>query len=163
LEVRINALKEEYQKSVDDLNEYRNSLKKRTDRILIKKYFPSWAKGAEDRISRVSYYPSRGTTIEFFIGKEEDSTTSTIMVYDCNTEIASRFFSKEEEKVKSLNEASNKKRTELTMVQKNYEELQKSPRRVKAQLIRNFLGNTSEGRKILSAITTSPKMKLLDK
>jgi predicted nucleic acid-binding Zn-ribbon protein len=120
------------------------------DKYLLKKFLPKTIVTDEIPTVNGGYYSN--TTLRFRYNDYE------IVINSCDTRDVSAFCKTKQAENDKLNEQIKELNIRINVLDVEIFNIQKSPKRLKAQMLKNFLGSSKDGQQVLELINTKTKI-----
>lgn len=127
-----------------------NNYNEKHEKYLLKKFLPKTIVTDEIPTIHGGYYSS--VTLRFKYNDYE------IVIPNCDTRDLSAFAKAKEAENDKLNEQIRELNTKINELNIEIVNIQKSPKRLKAQMLKNFLGTSKDGQQVLELINSKTKI-----
>jgi hypothetical protein len=120
------------------------------DKYLLKKFLPKTIVTDEVPVVNATYYSS--TNLRFKYNDYE------VVIPGCDTRDLSAFAKAKQAENDKLNEQIRELNIRISVLDAEIVNIQKSPKRLKAQMLKNFLGSSKDGQQVLELINSKTKI-----
>jgi prenyltransferase beta subunit len=120
------------------------------DKYLLKKYLPKTIVTDEVPVVNTAYYSS--TTLKFRYSEYD------VVINNCDCRDLSAFSKTKEKENEKLREQIKELNIRISVLNTEIVNIQKSPKRLKAQMLKNFLGSSKDGQQVLELINSKTKI-----
>jgi hypothetical protein len=131
------------------LDNYKQTTEKH-EKYLLKKFLPKTIVTDEIPVVNGGYYQS--TTLRFKYSEYE------IVINNCDTRDLSAFNKTKQAENDKINVQIRELNTKIGEINAEILNIQKSPKRLKAQMLKNFLGTSKDGQQVLELINSKTKI-----
>jgi hypothetical protein len=127
-----------------------NQVGEKHTKYLLKKYLPKTIVTDEIPIVNGGYY--QNTTLKFRYSEYD------VVINNCDCRDLSAFSKTKEKENEKLREQIKELNIRISVLNIEIVNIQKSPKRLKAQMLKNFLGSSKDGQQVLELINSKTKI-----